>query len=285
MSEPTQIPVILTVAGSDNSAGAGIQADLKALSALGTYGVTALTCVVAEVPGRVSAIHPLTPELVREQMALLFGAFPISAMKTGMLCSGEIAETVCEFLEAKLPGKEGLRLPVVVDPVMVATSGDPLLTADAVAIYQERLFPLAALVTPNLDEVAALLGSPVQTFAEMQAAGAELVRRYRVPFLVKGGHLRGREAVDLLFYEGRVEEFRAPFFPGISTHGTGCTYSAAIAAGLGRGRALGAAVRDAKALVGRAIAGHLRWRHGGRETDALHHFAGAQLAGRGSMEA
>src|SRR4051812_706228 len=136
------LPVVLTIAGSDNSAGAGAQADLKTISALGAYGVTAITCVVAEVPGKVSAIQSIEPRIVAEQIRLLFEAFPIGAVKTGMLFSREIIPTVCETLTACI-AKSQRRPLLVVDPVMVATSGDPLLQADAVALYRERLFPLA----------------------------------------------------------------------------------------------------------------------------------------------
>ena len=266
------LPVTLTIAGSDNSAGAGIQADLKTMSALGTYGVTAVTCVVAEVPGKVSAIQAIEPALVAEQIRLLFEAFPIAALKTGMLYSREIIATVCDTLEACF-AKCGARPPVVVDPVMVATSGDPLLLQDAVALYRERLFPLATVVTPNLDEVRTLLGRPVTSVAEMARAGEELAAHYGTSFLIKGGHLREAIATDLLCTTAAVEEFTAPFVPGVSTHGTGCTYSAAIAAGLGKGLSLREAVAEAKIFVTRAVTQFLRWQHRGYSTDALQHFA------------
>ncbi len=263
---------VLSIAGSDCSAGAGLQADLKTFGALGVYGLTAVTCVVAEVPGRVSAIQPIEPRIVTEQIRLLFEAFPITALKTGMLFSREIMEVICDSLQAEF-AKTQEPPPLVVDPVMVATSGDLLLEPDAIAIYQERLFPLAALVTPNLDEVGALLGHPITSLDEMRAAGTELVTRFGTAFLVKGGHLRGGIATDLLFAEGEVSEFSAPFVAGVSTHGTGCTYSAAITAGLGRGLPLRKAVGEAKRYVTRAIGGYLRWEKEGHETDALDHFA------------
>jgi hydroxymethylpyrimidine/phosphomethylpyrimidine kinase len=152
------LPVALTIAGSDNSAGAGAQADLKTMSALGVYGVTAITCVVAEVPGKVSAIQPIEPAIVAEQIRLLFGAFPIVAMKTGMLFSRAIIETVVQTLEECFRAS-GRRPALVIDPVMVATSGDPLLEPDAVDLYREKLLPLATLATPNMDEVRMLLGN------------------------------------------------------------------------------------------------------------------------------
>ena len=260
------LPVTLTIAGSDNSAGAGAQADLKTMSALGTYGVTAITCVVAEVPGKVSAIQSIEPRIVAAQIRLLFEAFPIAAVKTGMLYSREIITAVADALEFSIP--------LVVDPVMVATSGDPLLREDAVALYRERLFPRATLVTPNLDEVRTLLGRPVTSVAEMRRAGLELAAQFGTNFLIKGGHLRETIATDLLCEAGgAVHEFSAPFVPGVSTHGTGCTYAAAITAGLGKGLALREAVGEAKEFLTRAVANFLSWERPGGRTDALHHFA------------
>ena len=269
-------PVGLTIAGSDNSAGAGAQADLKTMSALGVYGVTAITCVVAEVPGKVSAIQPIEPRIVAEQIRLLFEAFPIGALKTGMLYSREIIETVCTTL-AECFGKLPQPPPVVVDPVMVATSGDPLLQRDAIALYRERLFPMATLITPNLDEVRTLLGRPVTNLEEMGVAGHELAAAYGRAFLIKGGHLRLNPAIDLLCTpDGQTQEFSAPFIEGISTHGTGCTYAAAITAGLARGLALPEAVGEAKLFLANAVAHFLRWTRDGHTTDALHHFAPRQ---------
>jgi len=258
-------PVALTIAGSDNSAGAGIQADLKTFSAQGVYGLTAITCVVAEVPGRVAAIQPVETKIVAEQIRLSFEAYPVAAVKTGMLHSREIIEAVCEGLEKK-------KLPVVVDPVMIATSGDSLLNANAVELYKKRLFKLATLVTPNLDETAVLLGRPVSNEAEMREAGTELVENFGVAFLLKGGHLRGDKAIDLLFADGKTFEFSVPYVHGVSTHGTGCTYSAAITASLAKGLPLAVAVSEAKHFVTRAIANHFRWKREGAVTQALNHF-------------
>lgn len=264
---PANPPVALTVAGSDNSAGAGAQADLKTFSALGVYGLTAITCIVAEVPGKVSAIQPATPEIVAEQMRLCFASFPVAAVKTGMLFSREIIAAVCEVLEKDAP-----QIPLVVDPVMVATSGDPLLETDAIELYKRRLFPRAALVTPNLGETRALLGREVRTLAEMRAGGRELLEKFGAAWLLKGGHLKGSEAADLLFHgDGKIEEFSAPFVHGVSTHGTGCTYAAAITAGLARGHTLSQAVAQAKTFVTQAISRHFVWNNG--TTHALNHFA------------
>jgi hydroxymethylpyrimidine/phosphomethylpyrimidine kinase len=160
----------------------------------------------------------------------------------------------------------------VVDPVMVASSGDPLLQPDAIAAYEERLFPLAELITPNLDEVRTLIGRPVGSMAELRRAGAELVERHGVAFLLKGGHLREEVATDLLLLpDGSEHSFSSKFVPGVSTHGTGCTYAAAITSGLARGLSLPDAVRDGKLYVSRAIESYLRWERNGATTDALHH--------------
>lgn len=264
------LPVVMTIAGSDNSAGAGAQADLKTMCALGVYGVTAITCVVAEVPGKVSAIQAIEPAIVAEQIRLLFEAYPVAAMKTGMLYSRPIMERVVGELAALQQ-----RPPLVLDPVMVATSGASLLKGDGVSYYKESLFPLAALVTPNLDEAGVLIGQRITSLHEMREAGLRLAGEYGCAFLMKGGHLREDVATDLLVQpDGVVSEFRAPFIAGVSTHGTGCTYSAAVAAGLGRGLSLLDAVGEAKRFVARAIGGFLRWtRPDGGTTDALHHFS------------
>ncbi len=269
-----QLPVGLTIAGSDNSAGAGIQADLKTMSALGVYGVTAITCVVAEVPGKVTAIQAIEPCIVADQIRLLFEAFPVRALKTGMLFSRPIIEAVLEELKPRISGANAPAL--IVDPVMVATSGDSLLKPDAIALYREKLLPLATLATPNMDEIRVLLDwpAPPSTVADLERAGRALVERYGCAFLVKGGHLRGSEATDLLIEKnGAISNFTAPYVHGVSTHGTGCTTSAAVVAGLAKGLPLKDAVREAKVFVHNAIANFLRWGTDPSTTDALHHFA------------
>ena len=264
---------VLSIAGSDNSAGAGIQADLKTMCALGVYGLTALTCVVAEVPGKVSAIQGVAPEIVAEQIRLLFGAFPVAAVKTGMLYSPAILNVVADtFEELRLTPEAA---PLVVDPVMVATSGDRLLQPEAVDVYETRLFPAATLVTPNLDEAAALLGQAIETREQMREAGQQMVKKYGTAFLMKGGHLREDSAADLLVERDGAESwFEAPFVRDVSTHGTGCTYSAAIASELAKGAGLREAVAVAKRFVTGAVAAHLRWSQGKSQTDALNHFFG-----------
>ncbi|MEP6936866.1 MAG: bifunctional hydroxymethylpyrimidine kinase/phosphomethylpyrimidine kinase [Chthoniobacterales bacterium] len=271
MPATSEVRVALTIAGSDSSAGAGAQADLKTFSAYGVYGVNAITSVVAEMPGKVSQIHGLPPSIVREQIEVLFGGFRIYAVKTGLLYSAEISAAVAEALGA-LNTKSQRPIPLVIDPVMVATSGDLLLEDEAVAVYETQLFPLAALVTPNLDEAARLLGEPITTLRQMRSAGEALHVRHEVPFLLKGGHLRGATATDFLFIGDRTVEFSQPFIRGVATHGTGCTYSAAITAGLALGLSLEEAVGRAKGFVTRSIEQHFTWRSGsGTAIHALNH--------------
>ena len=258
-------PVVLTIAGSDNSCGAGAQADLKTITALGGYAQTAITCVVAEIPGHVSAIQPVQPRIVAEQVRLSFEAFPVAAIKTGMLYSAAIIRAVAAEL-GKLPKLP----PLVVDPVMVASSGDPLLKKSAIAAYETLLFPRAALVTPNLDELRILSGMPCRSLDEMKAAGLALARKFGVPFLLKGGHLKSRMAVDIIAGERGFEEFRADFILGADTHGTGCTFSAAIATGLAQGLSLRESVSRAKTYVTEAISSRLAW----KTTTALNHSVG-----------
>jgi hydroxymethylpyrimidine/phosphomethylpyrimidine kinase len=253
MPAKSKVPVALTIAGSDSSSGAGIQADLKTFSAFGVYGLTAVTCVVAETPGHVSKIEPVSAELVRDQIEVLLRSFPVAAIKTGLLFSAGIIAEIASMLRAR--GS----IPLVIDPVMVATSGDDLLQGDAIQTYERDLFPLAALLTPNLGEAGRLIGKRITDLTAMREAGEILVEKYGVPVLLKGGHLAGNDAIDLLFLKGRVIEFSAPFSRGIATHGTGCTYSAAITAGLAGGLTLEEAIQRAKKFVTAAIAQHHAW--------------------------
>jgi hydroxymethylpyrimidine/phosphomethylpyrimidine kinase len=265
------VPVALTIAGSDSSAGAGIQADLKTFSALGVYGLTAITCVVAETPGKVSRIEPISAEIVYEQIAVLAKNFPIAAAKTGLLCSAEIVEAVARAIVDVLR-KVDNRIPLVVDPVTVATSGDVLVEAEAMEIYERELFPIATLLTPNLDEAGKLIGEPIRDLEAMRKAGKQLQQKYAVSILLKGGHLVRGDAIDLLFAGDKISEFSAPFVRGVATHGTGCTYSAAITAALASGLSLDVAVRRAKKFVTASIAQRLRWKSkSGKNIDALNH--------------
>ena len=265
------VPIALTIAGSDSSAGAGIQADLKTFSALGVYGLTAITCVVAETPRKVSRIEPVSAEIVHEQIAVLARNFPIAAAKTGLLCSAEIVEAVAHAILDVLR-KIDNRIPLVVDPVTVATSGDMLLAPEAMEMYERELFPIATLLTPNLDEAGKLIGEPIRDLEAMRKAGKQLQQKYAVSILLKGGHLVGDDAIDLLFAGDKISEFSAPFVRGVATHGTGCTYSAAITAALASGLSLEVAVRRAKKFVTASIARRLRWKSkSGKNIDALNH--------------
>ena len=266
------VPIALTIAGSDSSAGAGIQADLKTFSALGVYGLTAVTCIVAEIPGRVSRIEPVSSRMVREQIDVLVKNFSIGAIKTGLLCSAEIISAVAKAIRG-MDRNFASRVPVVIDPVIVATSGDPLLEPAAIETHEKELFPLASLITPNLSEAERLLGTEIKDRQAMRRAGKQLERKFGTAILLKGGHLEGDAALDLLFIGGRVVEFSAPFVRGVATHGTGCTYSAAISAGLASGLALEEAIRRAKKFVAKAIAQHFRWMSPSeKKLDALKHL-------------
>jgi len=241
-------PVVLTVAGSDSGGGAGIQADLKVFAALGVHGTSAVTCLTAQSPAGVAGVHAVPAAFVARQLETLTGELPPAAAKTGMLFNAAIIRTVAETF-ARHPG-----IPLVVDPVMIATSGARLLRPDAMRALQDRLLPLAALVTPNLDEAAALLGRPLQSVDDLRWAARGIHGRWGIPVLVKGGHLRDvPQATDVL-WDGQEERvFRAPFVPGVSTHGTGCTYSAAIAAYLALGHSLHVSVEQAKRVITQAI--------------------------------
>ncbi len=241
-------PVALTIAGSDSGGGAGIQADLKTFAALGVHGTTAITCVTAQNPTGVRAIQACRETLVRQQIEAVFEALPPRAVKTGMLFSRGIIRVVAKFFHAEK------RPPLIVDPVMVATSGARLLQPAAVRAIQDELLPLAALAAPNLDEAAVLTGRPLESVEDLRWAAREIHRRYGCPALVKGGHLRElREAVDL-FFDGQTELLlSAPRVAGFSTHGTGCTYSATIAGYLALGLALPGAVEMAKHHITQAI--------------------------------
>ena len=211
--------------------------------------------MVAETPGKVARIQDVGSGIVREQIEVLFESFPIAAVKTGLLYSAEIISTVARTLTDRAK-----QIPLVIDPVMIATSGDVLLQPDAIACYESELFPRATLLTPNLDEAAKLLGGEVIAGIDaMRAAGTALVKRHGVPILLKGGHLAGEQAIDLFFVRDKIVEFSAPFVRDVCTHGTGCTYSAAITAGLARGLDLEESIRRAKKLVTATIAQHFSW--------------------------
>lgn len=257
-------PVFLSIAGSDCSAGAGIQADLKTGFALGCYPLTAITCVVSEVPGRVAGIVPMEPDFVASQVRECLRTFPVAAIKTGMLYSPEIVAAVA----AELPSD----CPLVVDPVMVATAGEPLMQSRALAAYEKHLFPRATIITPNFDELLSLThrANAPRSLAELQAASLALAQRLGCAVLAKGGHLPGQLCTDLLTLpDASCHAHTHPRTEGISTHGTGCTLSAAIAAQLAHGRTLQDAVAAGLDYTARAIATSHRF----PLTPALNHHA------------
>ena len=241
------IPIALTIAGSDSGGGAGIQADLKTFHAFGAFGASALTAVTVQNTRGVSGVHPVPVDVVRALVRAVAEDLPPAACKTGMLATSALVSAVAASIrEHRLPS-------FVLDPVMVASSGDRLLDADAERTIVDELLPLAALVTPNLDEASILVGEAVDDEAGMRRAAEALVRMGARAALLKGGHLRSAELVDVLFDGTDWHEWRRPKLDTRSTHGTGCTLSAAVAAGLAHGRPLARAVEDALDYVHRAM--------------------------------
>ena len=262
------LPVALTIAGSDSGGGAGIQADLKTFHAFGVFGTSAITAITAQDTVGVRAVHPIPPAIVVQQMEAVVEDLRPAACKSGMLATAELVHTVADAIE-----RLGLSS-YVLDPVMVATSGDRLLDADAEQAVAERLLPLCTLATPNLDEAAILAGERPRDEAGMRRAAERLAERGARAVLVKGGHLSDGEVVDVLLDAGEWHVWRRPRLDTTSTHGTGCTLSAAVAAGLARGRPLRAAVEAALDFVHRGM----REAPGlGRGNGPLSHFVRADL--------
>jgi len=242
-------PIAVTIAGSDSSGGAGIQADLKTFSALGVYGASVITALTAQNTRGVSAIHDVPPAFIAAQIDAVFSDLDVHAVKIGMLSQPAAIEAVAAGLE-----RHGVRQ-VVLDPVMIAASGDRLLAAEAVDVLRRILIPRARIITPNLPEAAALLDGPVAgNEAEMHRQGERLLALGCGAVLMKGGHGEGPESVDLLVEPTGVARFAAARIATRNTHGTGCTLSSAIAAGLAKGRDLATAVGEAKSYVTAAIA-------------------------------
>lgn len=241
--------VALTIAGSDSGGGAGIQADLKTFQRFGAYGTSAVTLVTAQNTVGVRGVELLPPEFVVQQIAAVMEDFDVCAAKTGALGSAEIIEAVAAALEQHAPAH------LVVDPVMISKHGDSLLDPSAVDALKAHLLPRASLVTPNLHEAGALLGRPVASEAEMRDAARAVFDLGAAATLVKGGQLPGGEAVDLLYSGSEFVRFAAPRIDTPHTHGSGCTYSAAIVALLAQEETLLDAVREAKAFISRAISG------------------------------
>ena len=250
----THYPRVLTIAGSDSGGGAGIQADLKTFSALGCYGMSAITALTAQNTVGVRAIHGVPAEFLKEQIAAVVEDIGVDAVKIGMLHAPEIVEVVAWAID-----HYGLQQ-VVLDPVMVATSGDALIRQETIASLVSELFPRASLITPNLDEAALLLGRPVREVADLEAACADLLALGAKGVLLKGGHLGGNELTDLLALNGQPAgqwlRLSGPRIPTRNSHGTGCTLSSAIAAQLALGLELAEAVQAAHAYIrGALVAG------------------------------
>jgi len=261
---PSRIPIALTIAGSDSGGGAGIQADLKTFAALGVYGMSVLTAITAQNTVAVTAVHELPTDLIAAQIDAVISDIGTDVVKTGMLGSAEIIRTVAGKIH-----EHGLDR-LVVDPVMVAKSGDWLLREDAVEALRRELIPLALVVTPNLPEAEVIVGHSVATLDEMRAAAREIVALGARAALVKGGHLAG-DPIDVLFDGERVVELPARRIQTPNTHGTGCTYASAIAAYLARGESVEAAVASAKVYLTAAIERAYPIGHG-RGHGPVHHF-------------
>jgi hydroxymethylpyrimidine/phosphomethylpyrimidine kinase len=244
---PETLPIALTIAGSDSGGGAGIQADLKTFHAFGVFGTTAVTAITAQNTLGVSAIHPIPLDVVRAQIDSVAGDLRPRAFKTGMLATSALVEVVAKAIQ-----DHGLTS-YVLDPVMVSTSGHRLLDSGAEGALAEKLLPLSTLVTPNLHEAEILLGRPVVSLEDMSVAARALVEMGAGAALVKGGHLEGGDAVDILWDGSTERRWQRARMETPHTHGTGCTLSAAAAAGLARGLPLLEAVDEAVGFVARAI--------------------------------
>ncbi|MBK1664862.1 bifunctional hydroxymethylpyrimidine kinase/phosphomethylpyrimidine kinase [Rhodospirillum rubrum] len=239
---------VLIIAGSDSSGGAGIQADLKAVMALGGYGATAIAALTAQNTRGVEGIHAVPPAFVRQQMALFLDDIGADALKIGMLATAEVIEAVADEIELRAAG-----IPLVVDPVMVAKGGHRLLEESATAALIARLLPIARVLTPNLPEAEVLVGFSIPDEAAMEKAGRALLERGPQAVLMKGGHLEGDDLVDLLVTAEGTLRFRARRLHTTSTHGTGCTLASAIACGLAQGRSVEQAIARARAYVRKAM--------------------------------
>jgi hydroxymethylpyrimidine/phosphomethylpyrimidine kinase len=260
------IPVALTIAGSDSSGGAGIQADLKSFAALGVYGASVITALTAQNTSGVTGVHAVPPDFVTAQIDAVFGDLDIKAVKIGMVAQLATIDAIAAGLKRWSPQH------IVLDPVMVATSGDRLLTTDAVAGLRTKLIPRAALITPNLPEAAALLDEPIAAGEDAIAGqGERLLAMGCQAVLIKGGHGQGAQSIDYLFGGNGTVALAAPRIATQNTHGTGCSLSSAIAAGLAKGEDMETAVRHAKIWISVAIAAadRLKVGHG---HGPIHHF-------------
>lgn len=263
-----EYPRVLSIAGSDSGGGAGIQADLKTFSALGCYGMTAITALTAQNTLGVRAIHGIPPEILRDQIDAVVEDIGVHAVKIGMLHSPEIVNTVAAAID-----RHGLQK-VVLDPVMVATSGAVLIDNPAIAVLVHELFWRAAVVTPNLDEASLLVGRPLDSEKAMEAAAQELLAMGARAVLLKGGHLAGEVVSDLLVTQtGELHWMRAPRIHSVNTHGTGCTLSSAMAAHLALGASLLEAIEAARTYVRAALEAGAKVRTGGGNGPLNHGYA------------
>jgi hydroxymethylpyrimidine/phosphomethylpyrimidine kinase len=259
-------PIALTIAGSDSGGGAGIQADLKTFAALGVYGATVVTALTAQNTQGVVAIHDVPPEFITTQMDAVLSDLAVGAVKIGMLSHSRVIEAVAAGLDRHRQAN------IVLDPVMIATSGDRLLAPDAIEVLRRELIPRALVITPNLAEAAALLDAPLATSESvMREQGERLLALGAKAVLIKGGHAGGPESTDLLIEPAAVARLVSDRIATKNTHGTGCTLSAAIAAGLAKGLSLRESVHQAKAYVSAAIAAADRVRVG-KGRGPVHHF-------------
>ena len=260
------IPIALTIAGSDSSGGAGIQADLKTFAACGVYGAPAITALTAQNTTGVTGIHDVPADFITAQIDAVFSDLDVKAVKIAMVARREAIEAIVAGLGRWAPKH------VIVDPVMVATSGDRLLSPDAIDALRTKLFPRASLITPNLPEAAALLNESIaESGQDIEQQGRRLLAMGCPAVLIKGGHGHGPESTDYLIDASAVIRLAAPRIATGNTHGTGCSLSSAIAAGLAKGRDLETAVRDAKAYVSAAIAAADRL-DVGHGHGPIHHF-------------
>ncbi len=260
------IPVALTIAGSDSGGGAGIQADLKTFAALGVYGCSAITSLTAQNTLGVQGVLPTPPEFVGAQIQSVLSDIDVGAIKTGMLATAKIIDLVADTLT------QYTRIPLIIDPVMIATSGDCLLAQDAIAVLIKKLIPLATIVTPNLIEAAALLGRPIaRNQLEVQQQAKQILAMGAQAVLIKGGHAQSDEANDFLLTSSAQFNFTAPRIATKNTHGTGCALAAAIAAGLAKNLTVADAVKQAKEYLHNALV-HASELRIGRGSGPVHHF-------------
>lgn len=267
MTSHSSPPVALTIAGSDSSSGAGMQADLKTFAAHRVYGVNALTATVAEVPGEVARFDATDPTLLGHQLNSVASHFRIAAAKTGMLANEENVAVAAKFAD------EHKEIPFVIDPVIFATAESQLLSDEGAELMQKDLLPLATLVTPNLPEAVSLLGREIRDETELKESSRQLYEKYGSAFLVKAGHLSGGETItDYAWLDGTLHEFPHSRIDVADTHGTGCTLSAAIAANLALGKALFDAIEEGIDYLSRCLSQQYQWYNEGGMIAALNHF-------------